>query len=104
MPRQEDLRLKLIDASYCGVEVVDLEPQQHTISVRTIVGVADREVVMSHVEPVQLKNELPVHDQPLVLVAAVRALAVEKTPIPAPAGFDVSYCDERLRPHVSLHA
>jgi hypothetical protein len=61
-------------------------------------------MVMGNLETMQLKDELPSRDQPLVLAAAVCAFAVEEALVPPAAGFDIRDGDEWLGPNLSLHA
>ena len=98
--RQNDLDPELHGPPDGGVEVIELEPQEHTVAVRASVCVADGAVVMLDVPGVQLKDELAVDGQPLVLRAAVRALAAEQALIPAAARLDVLDGDQGLRAHV----
>lgn len=60
-------------------------------------------MVMGYIEPVQLQDELPSRDQPLVLAAAVCAFAVEEALVPPAARCDVSDGDEWLGPYLSVH-
>jgi tRNA-Thr(GGU) m(6)t(6)A37 methyltransferase TsaA len=97
---QNDLGPELAGSRHGGVEVIDLEPQQHTVAVGASPYVAYGAVVMLNIPGVQLENELAVDGQPLVLRAAVRALAPEQALIPAAARLDILDGDQGLRAHV----
>ena len=90
---KDDTGFQVGDTHNGVVEVVNLEPQKHAVSVGFVVRIADRAVMMLDVESVQLKNQHTVRYQTLVLFAAVRALASEETLIPAAARFDIGHCD-----------
>jgi hypothetical protein len=79
------------------VEVVDLEPERHTVAVWSRRRVADLAVVVVDVEAVQLESECPAMEQALVLLPTVSALAVEQLLVPATAARDVGDRDQRLR-------
>lgn len=49
------------------VKIVYLEPQQYTVSVRFVITIADRAVIVFYFEAVQLKNKLAIRDQSLIL-------------------------------------
>ena len=87
------------DPRHRGIEVVDLEPEEHAVAVRLIVAVTDWPVMMFNLEMVELENQGAVRNEPFVVRAAVRALTTEQALIPPAAGFDVGDGDERLWTH-----
>jgi len=101
MARQNELDAHFGSALHEGVEVIHLEPEQHTIAVGSAGGIADGAVMMFDVKAVQLKYEVAILHELLVMRAAVSAAAGEQALIPSAAGFDVRYTDERLGAHGS---
>lgn len=99
MGSKDDLRLQLRRTGDRGIEFVRFEPEQQAVSVRLRVGIADWPVMMFDFPMVELENELPARDQPLVLRTAVRALASEQPLIPTAARFDIMDGDQRLWTH-----
>ena len=85
-----------------GIEVFNLEPQQDAVPIRSVIRIPDWSVVMFHLETVELKHELAVPNQSLVLRAAVITSAIQQTLIPETACCHVLYGDERLRSHKFL--
>ena len=77
VPWENDLGLELGGAGNRRIEILDFEPQQDAVSVRTIIGIADRPMVVCDVETVQLEDEDAIRDQPLVFRPAVLALTAE---------------------------
>ena len=53
------------------VKVSDLKPQQHAVSIRSIIRVPDSSVMMLHLKAVQLQDELAVPNQSLVFRTAM---------------------------------
>lgn len=102
MPGQDDLRAYFRGPLHHGVEVVHLEPEQYAVSVGSVVPVADRTMMMVHVETVQLKDKLAVRDEPLVLRSAMIAPATQQPLIPPAARFHIGHCNKRLRTHLTL--
>jgi len=99
MPGQDDLYAHFTTTLHDRIEIVYLEPQQHTISVWLLLPVADGTVMVLHFEAVQLKHKLSVPDQLLVHRTPMTALAIQETLIPPATCFHIGYCDERLRAH-----
>ena len=99
MPGQNDFHAHFSGALYDRVEVLYLEPQQYAVPVWLVVTIADPAVMMLHFKAVQLKNELAIRTQPLVLRTPVIALQAQQTLIPPAADFHISYCNQRLRTH-----
>ena len=93
MPRQQDVNAHFGGTVDDGIEIVHLEPQQHSVSVWPIVRIRYWPVMMLHFEAVELKNKLAVGNQLFVLIAAMIAAAAEETLIPRTAGFDVANSD-----------
>ena len=101
MAGQYDLDAHSGGALHDRVEVIDLEPEQHTISVGSVGGIADGAVMMFDFKAVELQDELAILHELLVLPAAVRPLAAEQALIPPAAGFDIRDTEERLGAHGS---
>ena len=99
MAWKDDLRAEFRGALEDRIEVVDLKPEQKTVPVRLVIGVANGTVFVGNLETVQLKHDLAVPDQLLVFRTAMIAAAAEETLIPAAAGFDIGDGDERLGTH-----
>jgi len=97
--RENNLGVKLRRPLDCVVEVVDLEPQCHTVAVWPRRGIADLPMVMLDIEAVKLQHECSVAEQAFVLIAAVPALASEQLPVPTTAPRDVCDRDQGLRAH-----
>jgi hypothetical protein len=62
MPGHDDLDAHFSGTLYDPVKVVNLEPQQHAVSVWLIITIADRTVMVIHFEAVQLKDKLSLED------------------------------------------
>jgi hypothetical protein len=95
-----------LDAHFSGalhhrVEIIHLEPQQHTIAVRSIRAIADRAVMMFDFKTMQLQYEPAIFHQLLVLSAAVSPAATQQMLIPPAAGFHIRYTDKWLWAHDS---
>ena len=99
MPRHGDLHAHFSGTLHHRVKVVHLEPQQDAVSVWLVGAIADRTVVVVHLEAVQLENNLAVPDQLLIFAAAMVASAAQQSLIPAAACFHIANSDERLRTH-----
>ena len=93
MARHDDLDAHFAGPLHDRVKLVHLEPKQYTVSVWFIVAIADRTVMMFHLEAVQLKNNLAIEEQLLVGGAAVTALAAQQALIPSATGFHIGYGD-----------
>ena len=60
MPGQNDL-----DSHFCCpqkdlIEIFDLEPEQDAVSIRLVVAISNRAVMVVNLEAVELKNELAI--------------------------------------------
>lgn len=99
MPWHDDLHAHFRGAPKDSVKIIDLEPEQHAVSVRLVISVADGPVIVVRFEAVELKDQFAIEDQTLIHGSAVIASAAEETLIPPTAGFHVGYGDERLRTH-----
>jgi hypothetical protein len=99
MAGEYDLGLQRPGSGEGRVEVVNLEPDENPVTIGFVLGITDRAVVMRHLEPVQLKYELVIHHQSLVLRPAVRALTAQEVLVPPAAGFDVADRDQWLGAH-----
>jgi hypothetical protein len=103
MAREDDLRLKLRGPGDSRVEVANFKPQEHAVS-RREVGIADGTVMMLHIPTVQLKNQLPVRNEPLILRAAMATLTAKETLIPATARLNIAHANKRLWTHMNFLA
>ena len=99
MLRQDDLHAHFSGALHNRVKVVYLEPQQDPISVRLVVAIGDRTVIVFHFEAVQLKDKLTIGDQLLVCGATMITLAAQQSLIPSAASFHIGHGNEGLRTH-----
>ena len=99
MAGQHDLHAHLGRPLHCGVEVIHLKPEQHTITVGPVGAIADGAVMMLDFKAVQLQEEPTILHQLLILPAAVSPAAAQQPLIPPAAGFDIRDTDERLRTH-----
>jgi hypothetical protein len=100
MPRHDGLHAHVRGALHDPVKVVDLEPQQYTVSVRPVIAVADRTMMVVDIEAVQLKDELAIRSQTLILGTAMITPAAKQTLVPLAACFHIGDSDERLRAHL----
>ena len=101
MTGQHDLCAHFGSALHCRVEVIHLEPEQHTISVGSVGAIAEGAVMMLDLKAVQLQDELAILHHLLILPAAVSSAAVQQALIPPAAGFNIRDADERLGAHGS---
>jgi hypothetical protein len=53
-------------------------------------------MMMPHIPPMELKNQLAVGHEPLIVGPAVGALAAKETLIPATARLDIGYANKWL--------
>lgn len=98
MPRQDDLRPKLLSTGNGGLKIFNFKPEQDSIAMRES-GIPNRPVVMIYVPAMQLHEQLTVCNQLLVLVSAVTALASQKTLVPATARFNILNANKGLWTH-----
>ena len=73
MSGYDDLNGHFSGALHYGIEIVDLEPQQHPVSVWLVITIADRAMMVLHFEAVQLKDKLAIGDQLLICTATMIA-------------------------------
>ena len=99
MAGQHDLDTHFGNSPHHRIEVIHLEPEQHTIAVRPVGGIADGTVMMLDLKAVQLQDELAILHQLLIVPAAVSSAAAQQMLIPPAAGFDIRDTDERLGAH-----
>ena len=102
MARRDDLGLQFIAAPHRRVEIVDFEPEQNAVAVGLVVGIANSAVMMLDFEIMQPQDKPVAANQPLVFLAAVRALAAKQSLIPAARRLDVGNADERLWSHAAI--
>lgn len=101
MAWQNHLYVHLFSTLHNRVEVLHLKPKQHAVAVRFIGTIPDSTVLMLGLKAVQLKDELSILHQLLVVAATMRPATSEQSLIPPAAGFDIRDTDERLRAHGS---
>ena len=99
MPGKNHFDLHFLGAGHCRIEVVNLKPQKHSVSVGLEIRIADRTVMVPHVPPVQLKDQSIVQNKTLILGAAMRTSTTKQTLIPATARFDIVHANQRLWAH-----
>ena len=101
MAPHEDLRFQDVNPWEGCVEVMDLKPEQHAVSVWPERWIADTAMVMFHIPPVQLKDEPALPNQPLVLTPAMRTLAAQQSLIPATARLNIAHANKGLWIHAT---
>jgi len=101
MARQDNLRLEFLSTNYGGVKVLDLKPQQDSISMSQF-RIPNGAVMMIDVPAVQLQEQLAMRHQLLVLASAMAALASQEPLVPATARFNISNTNEGLWSHLQL--
>ena len=104
MAGQHELDAHFGSALHDRVEVIHLEPEQHTITVGPSGAIADGAMMMFDFKAVQLQDEPAILHQLLIFAAAVTATAVQQALIPPAAGFDIRDTDQRLGAHASTLA
>jgi hypothetical protein len=102
MAWHDDLSVQVLSACNRRVEVVELKPQEHAVSVWCDGGISDVAMMMLHIPPVQLKDQPAMGNEPLVLGPAVGAFAAQETSIPATARLDIGYANKWLWMHTTL--
>src|SRR5258707_13331802 len=60
MPGQNDLDSHFRGSQQDFIEIFDLEPQQDAVSIRFVVAISNRAVMMVNLEAVELKNKLAI--------------------------------------------
>jgi hypothetical protein len=101
MPGQHNFNAHLSGALQDRVKVVYFKPEQDAISVGFVIAVANRPMMVFNFKAVQLKDQLAVRNQLLVLGSSVAAAAAQQALIPSAAGFYIGYGNERVRAHCS---
>jgi len=101
MAWQDNLGVHRLGARNGCVEVVDLKPQEHAVSVWLKTGIPDGAVMVLHIPSVQLQDQPSSRDQPFILTATVRALTTQQTLIPATARLNITHADQGLRMHTN---
>ena len=104
MAWQDNLDFHFLCTGNVRVEVVDLKPQKHAVSVWLNILIPDGAVMVLHFPPVQLQNRPTMRDQPFILRATMRALTTEETLIPATARLDITNANEGLCTHTNSSA
>ena len=93
MPGMNHLDLHFLGTGDCGVEVVNREPQKHSVSIGSEIRIADRAVMVSHVPSMQLQHQLSVRIQALILGAAMCTSTTKQTLIPTTTRFDILHAN-----------
>jgi hypothetical protein len=96
MAWHDDFSFQLGDTGDSSIEVVDLKPKQHAISVRLVLRVTNPSVVVFDLKTVQLKDQRIIQDQSLIFRAAMRTVTAKEMLIPAAARRDIAHADEGL--------
>lgn len=60
MPREDNFNAHFSCALDDRIKVVNLEPQQHSIAIRLVIGIADASMMVFDFEAVQLKHKLAI--------------------------------------------
>jgi hypothetical protein len=102
MPGKNHFDLHFLGAGHCRIEVVNLKPQEHPVSVGLEIRIADRAVMVPHVPSVQLKDQSIVQNKTLILGAAMCTSTTKQTLIPATARLDIVHANERLWAHYNF--
>lgn len=97
--RHDYLDTHISSALHDCVEIIDFKPQQHAVSVWPVVRVANRTVVVVHLETVQLKNKLSIRHQLFICGAAMSAAAAQEPLIPSAACLHIGYSNQRFGAH-----
>jgi hypothetical protein len=71
MPGHNDFDSHLGQALHYRVEVVHLKPQQHTVSVRLVIAIPNRAMIVLNLKAVQLKDKPAIGDQPFIRRASM---------------------------------
>jgi len=78
------------------------KPQQHTVTVRSVVAISNGAVMMFDFKTVQLQqDELPILHQLLIFLTAMSPATPQQTLIPLAAGLDIRHTDKWLSAHIS---
>jgi hypothetical protein len=97
MPGKNHLDLHFLGAGHRRIEIINLEPQEHAVSVRLEILIANRTVMVPHHVPaVQLKDQSIVQNKTLILGAVMRTSTIKETLIPATARLDIVHANQRL--------
>jgi len=99
MAGQHDLNAHFGGTLHHRVEVIHLEPEQHTIAIGSVGAISYGAVMVLDFKAVQLQDERTILHQLLILPAAVSSSAAEQALIPLAAAFNIGDTDERLRAH-----
>ena len=101
MTRQDNLRLQVGGAGKGRVEVGNFKPEEHAVS-GCDVGIADGTVMILLVPGMELKDQLTIGNEPLVVRAAMGTLTAKETLIPATTRFDIARANKRLWMHGNI--
>ena len=100
MARFDDLSFHLFGTRNRGVEIVQFEPKENSISIRPKFGIPEWTVMVLDVPIVQLEDQLSLPNQSLIIRPAVAALTAEEPLIPTTARLDVMHANEGLKTHL----
>lgn len=101
MPGNDNLDIHLGGALRDRFEIVNLEPQQHAVSIRSVIAIANPPVMVFYSEAMQLKNKLAIRYQLFICRAPMIAPAPKQSLIPPAACFHIGNSNQRLRTHLS---
>jgi hypothetical protein len=104
MAWHDNIGAHFLGTSNGRVEVVDLKPQEHSVSVRLKIRIPDGAMMMLHFPFMQLKDQPAMGNEALILGAAVRTLTAKQMLKPATARLDVLYANEWLWMHKNFVA
>lgn len=99
MPRHDNLDIHFHRPLENRFKIVDLEPEQHAVSIWPIVTTANGAVMMFYLEAVQLKDKLPIPHQLFICGAPMIAPTAQQTLVPSAARFHIGNRDQRLGTH-----
>jgi hypothetical protein len=99
MAGQDNFNFHCLGACHRGVEIVDLKPQQNTVSVRLRLRITNRAVMVLYLPFVQLKYQFTTGNQTLILRSAMRALTAKQSLVPTTTCLDVLHANEWLWMH-----
>ena len=86
-------------AVHRGIEIVNLEPEQHSVSVRLGFRIAYRAMMVLHIPSVELKDQLAADNEAFVIPPSVGTLTTEQSLIPLAARLNVVHANEGLWIH-----
>ena len=94
-----DRNVHRLGAGHRAVEIVNLKPEQDSVSVRLGIRIADGAMMVPDIPSVELEDQLTTDNEALILPPTVRTLTAEQSLIPAADGLNVLHANERLWIH-----